>query len=343
MGTAKDKKTIFPSTLDEPGEGFFYFKNDISVFDFGEVEEIPGKGEALCIYGGKTFELVEEEGIPTHYQGLGDKGVGLKDLKEPTDKMKIKLVNVPDLPVRKTGREVKYDYESYGKKTEIRMIPLECIFRNTIPIGSSFRGRHSPREVGLDTTEWPEETVDLENPIVEFSTKYESKDRYIDDEEALKISGLSESEFRELKEYAKKINKIITDHCEGLGLKHDDGKVEFAYLGGKIVLVDVAGTPDENRITYKGRQISKEIARQWYKKNNKEWVEDIERAKEEAKKIGEPNWKKLMKVERKRFPSLFKLGLGNVYRTGANKYSQRNFFDVPNLKNSMDYLYSNFL
>lgn len=56
--------------------GFFYFKNNISVFDFGEVEEISGKGEALCIYGAKTFELVEGEEIPTHYQGLDDKGVG---------------------------------------------------------------------------------------------------------------------------------------------------------------------------------------------------------------------------------------------------------------------------
>jgi len=37
-------------------------------------DAIPRKGASLCAMGAFNFELLEDEGIPTHYRGVADPG-----------------------------------------------------------------------------------------------------------------------------------------------------------------------------------------------------------------------------------------------------------------------------
>jgi len=61
--------------------------------------------------GAFNFELLEAEGVPTHYRGVVENGdvVDLEDATHPPWEMAIDLTQVPDLP--NEGRE--YDYERY--------------------------------------------------------------------------------------------------------------------------------------------------------------------------------------------------------------------------------------
>ena len=52
-----------------------------------------------------------------------------------------------------------------------------------------------------------------------------------------------------------------------MGIVNEDGKFEFGIdEKGKLIAVDVLGTPDECRFTSNGIPVSKEVARIWYRK-----------------------------------------------------------------------------
>src|SRR6056297_3328348 len=100
--------------------------------------------------------------------------------------MAIDLAQVPDLP--REGRE--YDYDAYhAAGGDCVLVPLEIVFRNAVPVGSSLRRRTEPADHGLDLDSWPDGPIDLDEPVVEFSTKLEESDRYLDREEAARIAG----------------------------------------------------------------------------------------------------------------------------------------------------------
>ena len=63
---------------------------------------------------------------------------------------------------------------------------------------------------------------------------------------------------------------------------------------GNFMIVDVVGTLDECRFTYDGMHVSKEIARQFYKKTS--WYNDLEQAKKEAEAKGIEDWKVTLQV-----------------------------------------------
>ena len=329
MGSVKDIRIDEEATEDEVGKAVFEFSDRYSVFDWGEMpNKIPGKGKALAVMGAYNFEFLQKNGIKTHYNGLmkNNEVKKVSELEKPSNKMTVDLAYKPKVEYRKG----EYEYEDLKDKNNF-LIPLEVIFRNTIPLGSSFRRRNSPKEVGMDQNEWPDEKVKVEDPIIEFSTKLEEKDRYLDPEEAIKISNLSENEFEDLKLKAKKINEIITEKAEENGFNHEDGKVEFIYSDGEVILADVVGTFDENRFSYSGQQISKEFLRKWYKENNSAWYEEINRAKKEAKDKGTDDWKSLCRMNPKPLDSEILKIAELLYKSGANKWTENNFFDVSSL------------
>ena len=125
------------------------------------------------------------------------------------------------------------------------------------------------KKLGIDFT--PEPGTKLKEPILDVSTKLERLDRYIDWNEAREISKLSEKKMNELKEKVHIINDYTTKKAESLGMEHADGKVEFGLdPNNEFILVDVAATLDENRMIYKGLNLSKQIMRHYYMKNT-EW------------------------------------------------------------------------
>jgi len=332
MTSVKEFRIEQPASRDATGRGAFVFTDDYSVFDWGKMpDEIPGKGASLCTMGAFNFELLAEAGVPTHYRGVvadGDVvslGAAL-DAGEPPREMAIDLTQVPDLPFEGGS----YDYDAYHAAAgDNYLVPLEVVFRNRVPVGSSLRKRTEPRDHGLDTDEWPEGAVDLPDPVVEFSTKYEEQDRYLAREEAAEIAGAAE--VGDLESVAREVNRLVTAQAEDAGLVHEDGKIECLYVEGEIRVADVVGTFDENRFSYDGHQVSKEVLRQYHKRTQREWVAAVGAAKDRADSEGVSDWKSLCDREPEPLAERVVRTARDLYCAGTNAYVGREVFEAPAL------------
>jgi len=337
MGSVKELTVQQAPSAMAPGTGRFVFTDDYSVFDWGKMPDaIPNKGASLCTMGAFNFERLEEEGISTHYRGVVRDGatVSLDDVSDPVNEMEIQLTRVPDL----TFEDGAYNYEAYHRNAgDHYLIPLEIVFRNAVPVGSSLRRRTTPAEVGLDLDEWPDSSVELDTPVVEFSTKLEKKDRYLDRETAREISGLGD-QFDELEVIARDVNRVITDRAESVGLSHEDGKIECVYMGGEIRVADVVGTFDENRFILNGRQISKEYLRQYYKAHDPDWVQAVGQAKNDAESRGISDWHALCQRTPDPLPERVIEVASDLYCAGTNEYTGRSWFESPSLEEVLNAL-----
>jgi phosphoribosylaminoimidazole-succinocarboxamide synthase len=278
--------------------------------------------------GAYNFELLEAAGIPTHYEGVvsGGEVVPLAEVVEPPREMAIELTQVPDLP--HDGRE--YDYDAYyADAGENHLIPLEVVFRNTVPVGSSLRSRADPADFGLDHDEWPDGVVDLPEPVVEFSTKLEESDRYLDRSETDRVAGPVDVD--RLEALALDVNEVVTERADEVGLVHEDGKIECFYYDGEIRVADVVGTFDENRFSFDGQEVSKEVVRQYHKRTQPEWVDAVAAAKERAKAEDVADWKSLCDHEPEPLPDHVVDAARDLYTAGTNAYIGRELFDAPPL------------
>jgi phosphoribosylaminoimidazole-succinocarboxamide synthase len=337
MTSVKQFRIEEPATPDALGRGAFQFTDDYSVFDWGKMpDEIPRKGASLCIMGAFNFEHLEDAGVATHYRGVVTDGETV-DLASAVEAgytprgMSIELTQVPDLPFV----DGTYDYDAYHDAAGRNyLIPLEIVFRNTVPVGSSLRSRTDPRDHGLDFGEWPAEAVDLRDPIVEFSTKYEEGDRYLDRVEADRIAGAADLD--DLEAIAREVNRLLTERASEVGLAHQDGKIECLYHGGEIRVADVVGTFDENRFSYAGQQVSKEVLRQYYKREHPAWVRAVASAKERAKAESIEDWHDLCDHEPPSLPDPVIGAASDLYAAGANAYTDMAVFDAPALKGAVE-------
>lgn len=333
MGSVKDIEIIEKVEGNKMGTGRFHFSDRYSVFDWGQMPDlIEGKGVSLCIVGAYFFEKLAEKGIKTHYRGLIDEKGELKKLNEiekPVSIMEISLVRV----LKPSFSAGKYDYSVYKKEKGNFLIPLEIIYRNGISAGSSILKRLKSGEVKLEDLgldHFPKEGEKLEKPIFDVSTKLELKDRYISWDEARNIACLTDSEIEEMKKILSIVNKTITEEVNKLGLENEDGKIEFAFDPDRnFMIVDVVGTLDECRFTYNGINLSKEVARQYYRKTD--WYKEVERAKKQAKEKGIENWKSLCKIGPEKLPEQLKKNIENLYKSFANELTGKKFFNSPPL------------
>ena len=336
MTSVKEFRVEAEPTATEPGRGRFVFTDQYSVFDWGEMpDHVPGKGASLCTMGAFNFELLDLNHIPTHYVGVREDGEvkDLGDCESPPTEMVIELTQVPDLPY--LAGENAYDYDAYHAEAgENYLIPLEIVFRNTVPAGSSLRSRGSPRDYGLDADVWPDGVVDLPEPVVEFSTKYEEQDRYLDRAEAESIAGAAELD--RLEELALAVNHILNERADRAGFAHEDGKIECLYHDGAIKVADVVGTFDENRFSYDGQEVSKEVVRQYYKKTDPEWVAAVADAKERAVEEGVADWRSLCEESPDHLPPAVLTAVSELYAAGTNAYTDSEWFDAPPLADAVD-------
>jgi phosphoribosylaminoimidazole-succinocarboxamide synthase len=332
MTSVKEFRVEREPTATATGRGRFAFTDDYSVFDWGPMPDgIPDKGRSLCTMGAFNFELLEAEGVPTHYRGVGPDAVALEEAADPPRELAIDLVQVPDLPF--DGGE--YDYDAYhGAAGSNYLIPLEIVFRNTVPVGSSLRSRGGPRDYGIDRDAWPGEPVDLPDPVVEFSTKYEEQDRYLDRAEADRIAGVADVDA--LDDLARAVNRVVTERAEATGFVHEDGKIECCYVDGEIRVADVVGTFDENRFARGGQEVSKEVVRQYYKRAHPEWVEAVSEAKAEADRRGVADWRPLCAVDPDPLPAAVIGAVADMYTAGANAYTGASWFDAPDIDTAVE-------
>ncbi len=329
MTSVKEIRVEREPTADALGRGSFHFTDAYSVFDWGRMpDELPGKGASLCAMGAANFEALEAAGVPTHYRGLVRDGevVPLAAVEAPPRELAIELTRVPDLPFAAGS----YDYDAYHAAGGSNyLVPLEVVFRNVVPVGSSLRRRGEPADYGVDREAWPDEPVDLEAPVVEFSTKYEERDRYLDREEADRIAGRADLDA--LESLARSVNDLVTERATAAGLTHQDGKIECLYVDGEVRVADVVGTFDENRFAYGDQQLSKEVVRQYYRRHDPDWVEAVAAAKAEADRRGVADWRPLCEAEPAPLPDGVVTAVGDLYAAGANAYLGRELLAAPSL------------
>ncbi|MEA1939234.1 MAG: phosphoribosylaminoimidazolesuccinocarboxamide synthase [Candidatus Caldatribacteriota bacterium] len=330
MGSVKDLKILKKPNQNGLGLGRFIFSDRYSVFDWGEMpDHIENKGKSLCISAAYFFEKLEKMGIKTHYVGLVENGAPgkLADIKNVSDTMEVKLVRVLK-PVQKDNT---YDYSLYKTEQNNFLIPLEIIYRNSLPKGSSVFKRlkdGSLKLKDLNLKKIPVPGQDLEKPLLDVSTKLESSDRYMDWNEAKENSHLSIQEMEEIKRITRLINQLIKEEAEKIGLKYEDGKIELAFdKQRKLLVVDVLGTLDECRFTYEGMPVSKEIARIYYRKTD--WYKELVEAK---KKYG-LNWKEKISTKPSPLPADFKKLISMAYCAFSNEITGREWFsNIPPMK-----------
>ncbi len=329
MGSVKDLSVSKEPRDDYPGIGIFTFSDRYSVFDWGEMpDHIMNKGKALCITGAYFFERLNDLNINNHYKGLyyAKKPVPLSELKKPTDSMVVNILRV----LKPEIKGVNYDYSIYKHVYSNHLVPLEVIYRNTLPPGSSiFRrlenGSLQRNDLGLEKNPVPGHQ--LKEPIIEFSTKLEITDRYITQDEAREIAGLGQDEIERIKELTMLINALITRELDRVGLANEDGKLEFGINENRrIVVVDVFGTLDECRFTYEGKPVSKEIARDFYR--DSAWYKQAEK----AKKKDRVNWKSLVKAAPPPLPERLCELISLAYQASCNGITGKQWFDVPPLQ-----------
>jgi phosphoribosylaminoimidazole-succinocarboxamide synthase len=162
------------------------------------------------------------------------------------------------------------------------------------------------------------------------STKLEEGDRYVKWAEAQRIAGLTDGELRDVKGLLLKVDGLITQLASRVGLVNEDGKIELAFdPSRRLMVVDVVGTLDECRFTYEGLHVSKEIARQYYRKT--EWYREVEEAKKKAVAKGVEDWKKLVKTKPPKLDSELKTIVSQMYMATANELAKKEIFTVPKL------------
>ena len=337
MGSVKDLETVKKPTRDIMGIGRFHFSDRYSVFDWGEMpDHIEGKGEALCLMGAYCFERLEKKGVKTHYRGLVDKNgkvLTFKELETPTNLMEVNLVNVYKPETRAIHGKLEYDYSIFTPNLKNCLIPLEIIYRNGLPEGSSVfkrleQGKVTIKDLGLD--HYPALGEHFAKPLFDVSTKLEETDRYVTWKEAEKIAGLTSQETAAVKTVLSKVNSLISEVASHAGLANEDGKIELAFDSERsLMVVDVVGTLDECRFTYDGVHVSKEIARQFYKKTG--WYRDVEEAKKTAEARGVKDWKARCKSQPPKLDARLKAIIGGMYMAAANELTNRKLFDASRL------------
>lgn len=329
MGSVKDLIVLREPEGGRSGTGRFVFSDRYSVFDWGEMpDHIEKKGQALCMVGAHFFERLEEMGIRTHYVGVVEKDrlLRLSELEEPVNSMEIKLLRVIEPEIKGDA----YDYSVYQKERSNLLIPLEVIYRNSLPEGSSVFRRLKdrslkPEDIGLEKMPLPGQK--LGEPILDVSTKLEATDRYLTWEEARASAGLTDDEVAEMKRTALCVDELITKEVERLGLVHEDGKVEFGFEGDRnLLLIDVLGTPDECRFTFRGIPVSKEVARIFYRGTR--WFKEVE----EAKGRDRTGWRQLVTSRPPELPGRLCQLTSLLYQAFCNEITGRSWFETPSLE-----------
>ena len=338
MGSVKDLEVLEHPSPIKSGRGRFIFSDRYSVFDWGEMpDHISNKGKSLCISAAYFFEKLECMGIKTHYLGLVEDGQlkRISDVKNPVDIMEVKLLRVLKPPKTADG----YDYSDYKQEDSNFLVPLEVIFRNSLPSGSSIfkrleKGELELKQLGLE--KMPASGDNLEKPFLDVSTKLEESDRYMNWKEAKEITNFNDDQLNEISDITTRVNRLITEEANRIDLKYEDGKIEFGLdVNKKLLMVDVLGTLDECRFTFKEMPISKEIARLYYRKTN--WYKELI----DAKKNDELNWKEKVNLSPPPLPEKLKELISMAYCAFTNEITGRVWFSkIPTMKKILEEIIS---
>ncbi|MBV9024156.1 MAG: phosphoribosylaminoimidazolesuccinocarboxamide synthase [Streptomycetaceae bacterium] len=247
LHSTKNLQIAEPPTATREGVGIFEYTDNYTVFHYGRMPDlIPGKGEAICRMAVFNFTMLEKAGVRTHFRRF-----------IAPNRIEFTLARLPD----PAARPLTPDCGNY-------LIPLQVLFRNELPPGSSVHrrlaaGDLTPAEVGLRAI--PAVGEKLEQPLIEYATTRDDVNRFITASEAQRLASLDDEQFQAMGEITAKVNEVLTGHARKLGLSHCDGKVEYMVASDAgLVLADSPGTPDESRLMFNGVHCGKQVLRDWY-------------------------------------------------------------------------------
>jgi phosphoribosylaminoimidazole-succinocarboxamide synthase len=333
----------------------FEYSDRYSIFDWGGMPDlIKGKGESLATMAWEFFKYLEngknfvflknnplisklglektlkkliEQGMKHHALGLMDESGEIAN-NSKSNYLAVRPVDVIRPKSEFAAGKLVYNYDAYTNKPLSTLVPLEVIFRFGLPSGSSLLKRLKNSNYCLENGINPKlkENDFFEEPILEFSTKLESTDRYLSLVEARLISAMTEGEFKKLLNLTRVLSLQLKNMFEKQEIKLWDGKFEFAFAATldeegdrEFILVDSIG-PDELRLTYEGVQLSKENLRQVYRETS--WYQAVEKAKKIASDRGEENWKNICLNELMEKPKGLEAkklsSIESMYKTLAN-------------------------
>ncbi|MFG2918118.1 phosphoribosylaminoimidazolesuccinocarboxamide synthase [Kitasatospora sp. NPDC048298] len=247
LHSTKRTTVLRPPTATREGVGEFEYTDHYSVFHYGPMPDaIPGKGEAACRMAVFNFELLEAAGVHTHFLR-----------QSAPNRIEFTLARLPEtLDHPPTPRSGNY------------LLPLQVLFRNELPPGSSVHrrlacGELSPADLGLDAA--PAVGERLPQPTIEYATTREPVNRFLTPADAQRLSGLDDRLFRALRQTTTAVNTVLSEHAAAVGIDHCDGKTEFLVTNDQeLLLADSPGTPDESRLMFDGVHCGKQILRDWY-------------------------------------------------------------------------------
>ena len=140
MGSVKDLTVYEKASDSELGRGDFTFSDRFSVFDWGEMpDQIPYKGQVLCLMTAWNFEKLGENGFRSHCLGVRNRAsevVGLNEIGAPTNMMAVTLSRVIEPGFNNGEFDYSYFVDGRGGINNF-VVPLEVIYRNGAPRGSS--------------------------------------------------------------------------------------------------------------------------------------------------------------------------------------------------------------
>jgi phosphoribosylaminoimidazole-succinocarboxamide synthase len=229
--------------------------------------------------------------------------------------------------------KLEYDYSMFTSSLTNYLIPLEIIYRNGLPEGSSIfkrlaQGDLTFEELGLD--HYPKPGEKLSKPIFDVSTKLEDADRYLTWTEAKRIAGLTDDEVLKTRSVLSRVNSVITKIAATAGFENEDGKIELAFDNERrLIVADVVGTLDECRFTYNGLHVSKEIARKFYQHTR--WHSDVEEAKKVSVTKGVRDWRTICKSQPPKMDPKLRMVISEMYMAAANQLTNRKLFDISSL------------
>ena len=374
-GSVKDLEVFAESGSESLGLADMVFRPSYSIFDLKRMPDlIPGR-ESQAVMTAFNFERLENSRVPTQYLGVVNRDgnvVSLDQMQEPPTRMRVKLAAIREPEVRIADGTLTFSYEffeqSRGMLNNIGT-PIEWIYRNGLPQGSSvLRNLERAMEKGdveyvermlrrlgleeyLSPLRVPPPNIMLPRPYGNFTTKYEPLgDRGLGDDydvseaiksgdysksEAVRISGLTLEQFDEMVKVRDRVAQVIKKRGEEVGITDWDGKLEFAWAYGPMV-IDAVGTPDENRLFHNDKQVSKEVARQLYDVVQPELRKDIERAQkqaaEDAVRTGRlRNWREYLTVDVAPLDAIspyLKPLVGEMHMALANQWTGIPFYNV---------------
>lgn len=306
LNSTKNLKVVEPPTAAKEGVGVFEYTDHYTVFHYGRMpDQIPGKGEATCRMAVFNFTMLEAAGVPTHFRRF-----------IAPNRIEFDLARVAD-PAAGPLMPATGNY----------LIPVQVLFRNELPPGSSVHrrlaaGALTPADIGLSGV--PTVGEKLPRPLIEYATMLNDINRFVGEAEARRLAGLSGEQFKTMRDTTTTVNQVLTGHAHELGLSHCDGKVEYLVSSdARLVVADSPGTPDESRLMFNAVHCGKQVLRDWYVANDLQ----VPVNRLITQRVPRSQWPRPTPL-----PSDFLPVMSDLYRALSETWIGERLWDAPDLK-----------